>query len=32
MGLPTEHATRETRLEIHDILLWGYFLPVEKGS
>jgi|SRR5271157_3108002 len=32
MGMPAEHATRETRLQIHDILLWGYFLSMEKGS
>jgi hypothetical protein len=32
MGLRAEHASQQTRLQINDILLWGYFLSVEKGS
>ena len=32
MGLQADHGTPETRPRINDLLLWGYFLSVEKGS
>jgi len=32
MGLRAEHGSAETRPQIHDLLLWGYFLSVDKGS
>ena len=32
MGLRAEHASQQTRLQVNNILLWGYFLSVEKGS
>lgn len=32
MGLPAERGSAGTRLQINDILLWGYLLSIEEGS
>jgi len=32
MGLRAERGAVETKLQVNDILLWGYFLSLEKGS
>ncbi len=32
MGLPAEKASAQTRMQVNDILFWGYFISVDKGS
>jgi hypothetical protein len=32
MGLPAERGSAGARLQINDILLWGYLLSIEEGS
>jgi hypothetical protein len=32
MGLPAEHATRQSRPQINDIVIRGYLLGIEEGS
>ena len=32
MGVTAEHGSPGTALRVNDILLWGYFLSIDKGS